>query len=180
MNQTYAKYLLLLVLAVIMQSCQSAVRFSSTSAPNTPTRGSADMPKRAEAPSLDGASDTQVKIIRTAETYLGTPYVWGGNTKNGIDCSGLVCQVFKTVNLPLPRTSFEQYQKGTPVGGGSLEVGDLVFFSFESGRAVTHVGIYAGDNIFIHASSSRGVTYQSLYDQPFASSLVGYRRFLKE
>ncbi|HYF03916.1 MAG TPA: C40 family peptidase [Patescibacteria group bacterium] len=157
------------------------MRFSSTtSAPNTPTHGSSNLPNRVEAPSLSGASPTQKKIIKTAETWLGTPYVWGGNTKSGVDCSGLVCEVFKTVNLPLPRTSFEQFQKGQPVGGGGLEVGDLVFFSFESGRAVTHVGIYAGENIFIHASSSRGVTYQSLYDQPFASALVGYRRFLKE
>jgi cell wall-associated NlpC family hydrolase len=178
MNKTYAKYFLLMVLAVVMQSCQSAVRFSSTT--SVPTRGNAELLDRTEAPSLDGASPTQKKIIKTAETYLGTPYVWGGNSKSGIDCSGLVCQVFKTVDLPLPRTSFEQYQKGQPVGGGSLEIGDLVFFSFESGLAVTHVGIYAGDNMFIHASSSRGVVYQSLYDQPFASALVGYRRFLKE
>ncbi|MES2765222.1 MAG: C40 family peptidase [Bacteroidota bacterium] len=178
MKQTYAKYILLAVLAVLIQSCQSTVRFASTS--SAPTRGNIELPSRNEAPSLENASDTQVKIIKTAETYLGTPYVWGGNTKGGIDCSGLVCQVFKTVNLPLPRTSFEQFQKGQPVGGGSLEVGDLVFFSFESGRAVTHVGIYAGENKFIHASSSRGVTYQSLYDQPYSSSLVGYRRFLKE
>ncbi len=177
MNTTYAKYILLAVLAVLIQSCQSSVRFASR---EMPSRGNSDIPVRGETPSLEDASQTQVKIIRTAEAYIGTPYVRGGNTKSGIDCSGLVCEVFKTVNLPIPRTSFEQFQKGQSISGGNLEVGDLVFFSFESGRAVTHVGIYAGENKFIHASSSRGVTYQSLYDQPYASSLVGYRRFLKE
>ncbi|HYF02697.1 MAG TPA: C40 family peptidase [Patescibacteria group bacterium] len=177
MSKTTTKYFFLAVLAVLIQSCQSSVRFASR---DNVGRGSVDIPTRGETPSLDNASETQVKIIKNAEAWLGTPYKWGGNTRSGVDCSGLVVEVFKTVNARLPRTSFEQYQQGKPIGGGSLEVGDLVFFTFEEGRAVTHVGIYAGENKFIHASTSRGVTYQSLYDKPYSIALVGYRRFLKE
>jgi hypothetical protein len=86
------------------------------------------------------------RAVHTAEQYLGVPYVWGGESPSGFDCSGLVQYVYGKLGVHLPRTSFAQYNAGRHVGRSDLRPGDLVFFD-----ALGHVGIYIGGGRFIHA-----------------------------
>ena len=96
-------------------------------------------------------------ILRTAAAYRGVPYVWGGNTPNGFDCSGFTKYVFAKHGIALPRTSREQSRVGRAVAADfhALRPGDLMFFA-ERGEAISHVAIYAGNGEIIHSSSSNG------------------------
>ena len=86
-----------------------------------------------------------------AKKFIGTPYVWGGNDLNkGVDCSGLVQQVFRHYGIELPRTTYEQIGEGSPVGMKGLKPGDLVFFDTSSQSGADHVGIYLGGGRMIH------------------------------
>lgn len=120
---------------------------------------------------------TAQQIIATAKQYIGVPYVWGGSTPSGFDCSGFVQYVFRTHNISLPRTSKEQFTVGSWVSKSNLQPGDLVFFN-TSGSGVSHLGIYIGDNQFIHASSSHGVMISSLSNTYWAPRYYGARRVL--
>lgn len=100
-------------------------------------------------------------IMQEFLSWQGTRYQWGGNSRQGIDCSAFSRRVIATVlHRPLPRTALAQSRTGVGVRRSSLETGDLVFFLTQPG--VHHVGIYIGNNQFIHASSSQGVTMSSL------------------
>lgn len=97
------------------------------------------------------------KIINTAKSYLGVPYVWGGTSPSGFDCSGYINYVFGKHGISLPRTAQQMYKSlGTLKGAASA--GDIVFFS-ESGKGITHAGISIGNGKYIHSSSgnTRGV-----------------------
>ncbi len=99
--------------------------------------------------------------------YMGTPYQYGGNTFNGIDCSGFTRNVFRdALDINLPRTAREQVQRGRAVAKANLTLGDLIFFKIKSSR-VNHVGIFMSGNKFAHASASRGVTISNLNDSYF-------------
>jgi peptidoglycan endopeptidase LytE len=114
------------------------------------------------------------EIIQTAHTYIGVPYIWGGTTPRGFDCSGFVKYIFEGKGIGLPRTSQQMHaQVGTAVT--ELREGDLVFFA--SGR-VNHVGIYIGDNQFISATSSQGVTIDTLSSNYWGARYVGAKRIL--
>jgi len=103
--------------------------------------------KRAEL----GEAYLREELIRSAQSFIGVPYLWGGTSvETGFDCSGLTMTVYQLNGFDLPRTSQEQFAAGNPVGRSSLEKGDLLFFSRGGGK-VTHVGVYAGDGRFIHA-----------------------------
>lgn len=91
-----------------------------------------------------------------ALALLGTPYVYGGTSRSGTDCSGLVLQVFTPLGLKLPRVSSQQALAGLAVNAADLLPGDLVFFDTEGKGRVTHVGIYLGDDQFINANSYAG------------------------
>jgi peptidoglycan DL-endopeptidase CwlO len=86
------------------------------------------------------------RAVRVAEGYIGVPYVWGGESPSGFDCSGLVQYVYGRLGVALPRTSYAQYAAGRHVTRAQLRPGDLVFFD-----GAGHVGIYAGGGRFIHA-----------------------------
>mgnify|MGYP001158113178 FL=1 len=107
-------------------------------------------------------------IIGEARTYIGTPYKWGGNDNNGIDCSGLLVRSFESIGMKIPRTTSQQIDLGKKVSLKKSREGDLVFFAFgKSKRKVTHVGLVSKHNSssdidFIHASSSRGVVETQL------------------
>lgn len=118
------------------------------------------------------------KIIATAKQYMGVPYVWGGTSPSGFDCSGLVYYTFRQHGIYLNRTAQTQYQHGTYVSKSNLKPGDLVFFQNTYKVGISHVGIYIGDGQFIHASSSQGVTISYLSNSYWASHYYGARRIL--
>ncbi len=88
-------------------------------------------------------------VVAFASQYVGVPYLWGGTTPNGFDCSGLVQYAYARFGISLPRTSQEQVGSGVPVTG-NLQPGDLLFFE-PSSSGPQHVGMYVGDNMFIEA-----------------------------
>jgi hypothetical protein len=111
------------------------------------------------------------KIIDSAKIYLGTPYKYGGMSKNGIDCSALIFKAFHKNNHELPRTSFAQSKLGRKVKKKKADIGDLIFFKTTRRNIISHVGIIVessnGSIKFIHASSSRGVTISSLDSETY-------------
>ena len=117
------------------------------------------------------------RVVSDSMNYLGVPYVFGGTTPNGFDCSGYVRYVFANAGVYLPRTADAQYEVGYSVSTSELVPGDLVFFStYEPGPS--HVGIYLGDGEFINASSSQGVSGASLYSSYWGSCYIGARRVM--
>lgn len=126
---------------------------------------------------LKGSSQDAQAIIATAKKYIGSPYLWGGITPAGFDCSGYMQYVFKIHGISLPRTSVQQSNFGTAVSKKNLKPGDLVFFN-TSGKGVSHVGMYIGNNQFIHSSSSKGVTISSLSSSYWSARYLSARRVL--
>ena len=117
-------------------------------------------------------------IVNKAAEYLGVPYVYGGASPSGFDCSGLVYYVLKHFGLSPNRTPEGLYGQGSFVGKAELEPGDIVFFANTGGNGITHVGIYAGDGQFIHSPNSRStVSYASLTSGYWAEHYYGARRF---
>jgi cell wall-associated NlpC family hydrolase len=110
--------------------------------------------------------------------YLNTPYKYGGNSFNGIDCSAFTQTVFKNTNIyNLNRSAREQYKQGLVVKDRSeLKFGDLVFFNTRRRVKPGHVGIYIGDNLFAHSSSKSGVTVSSLDYDYYSNRYMGARR----
>ena len=116
--------------------------------------------------------------IATAKKYIGVPYLWGGSTPSGFDCSGFVQYVFKVHGISLNRTCETQYKHGSYVSKSNLKPGDLVFFQNTYKEGISHVGIYIGGGQFIHASSSKGVVISNLSSSYYVSHYYGARRIL--
>jgi cell wall-associated NlpC family hydrolase len=111
-------------------------------------------------------------VVGIAMQYLGVPYVWGGMSPGGFDCSGLTSFVYAQVGVNLPHHAASQFNYGTPISRDQLEAGDLVFFD-----GLGHMGIYVGGDSFIHAPHSGDVVkISSLNDSWYASRWVGARR----
>ncbi|WP_310833324.1 C40 family peptidase [Paenibacillus pedocola] len=119
---------------------------------------------------------SEVSLESEVNQVLGTPYLWGGTTKAGFDCSGFILYVLKKFNVDdLPRTSQSQAKVGTPVAKENLRSGDLVFFN-TFGKGISHAGIYLGDDQFAHSSSSKGVSISKLSEGYYKDRYVTARR----
>ena len=129
--------------------------------------------------SYDPKIDT---AIATARSYTGTPYRYGGTSKRGMDCSGLLCVSYQSAGLTLPRTSDAQSKFGKPVKIDELKPGDLVFFSKKKGRKkITHVGMVTevkkkNEVRFIHSSTKLGVVENNLMSDYYRGIFVRARR----
>lgn len=119
---------------------------------------------------------SEVTVLKAAQSYLGVRYKFGGTTRKGLDCSGLIWRVQQDIgnDKAVRLSSSAMYKKGKPVSRSNLKVGDLCFFGPR--KKVNHVGIYIGNNRFIHASSSKGVCYSTLDNVYWAPRLIGFRR----
>lgn len=115
-------------------------------------------------------------IVKTAFNFIGVPYVFGGSTPSGFDCSGFVQYVYRMCGVKIPRMAHHQYYAGTPIGRKSVRPGDLVFFETYT-QGISHVGIYIGDNKFIHASSKGAVRIDSLGAAYYTSAYRGAARY---
>jgi peptidoglycan DL-endopeptidase CwlO len=111
-------------------------------------------------------------VVGIAMQFLGVPYVWGGASPSGFDCSGLIMYSFAQMGVSLPHHAASQYGMGVPVSRDQLQAGDLVFFN-----GLGHAGIYIGGGQFIHAPHSGDVVkISSLSDSWYAATWVGARR----
>jgi peptidoglycan DL-endopeptidase CwlO len=110
-------------------------------------------------------------VVGIAMHYLGVPYVWGGSSPSGFDCSGFVMYVFAKIGVSLPHSSYAMYNMGTPVSISQLQPGDLVFFT-----GASHMGIYIGGGQFIHAPHTGDVVKISSLSGYYSSNFAGGRR----
>jgi cell wall-associated NlpC family hydrolase len=123
------------------------------------------------------------QLVLTSADYLGIRYRYGGTGKSGIDCSALICSIYQSYNIELPRTSAEQASQGTIINNAEAKKGDLIFFK-TSGRNnhISHVGMITdvdnGEIKFIHASSSAGVIISSLNESYYTSRMAQINRVL--
>lgn len=147
-----------------------------TSLPAEDTGSSSTEDTTPSVPS-SGSGSSAVSI---AYQYLGVPYVYGGASPSGFDCSGFTMYVYNQLGISLPHGATPQLKYGTYVSRSELQPGDLVFFS-DGSYPASHVGIYVGDDQFIHASSSTGNGYcvcvSSLNTNYYSRNFVGGRRF---
>ena len=143
---------------------------------------SAPAPAPAPAPSSSSGGSsgssapppaTHSSVVSIALQYLGVPYVWGGASPSGFDCSGLTMYAYAKVGVYLPHNAAMQYGMGTPVSRSQLAPGDLVFFS-----GLSHVGMYIGGGRFVHAPHTGDVVkISSLSEYWYAATYVGARRY---
>ncbi len=126
----------------------------------------------------EGEDGLRANLVETASNYLGVPYLWGGTSEAGFDCSGLAMAVYQLNGLRLPRSSREQYAQGTPVTLEEARKGDLLFFATGKSGAVSHVGIYVGGGSFIHAPKhGRSISKEKLAGY-YRERLVGARAYI--
>ncbi len=147
---------------------------SNSSSDMSSVLGAAFNPKAGETTNPKAA-----EIIKNAQKYMGVPYVWGGTTPDGWDCSGYTQYVMRESGITIPRTAAEQYGTGMSINKNDLKTGDLVFFTTYKPGA-SHVGFYMGDGKFIHASSAaQKVTINSLSEDYYTDRYIGARRYIQ-
>ena len=167
-------YLLIVLFGILVTSCGPQPRFTSA----TPEEiGRRDEAEERPAEKHEGRID-KAKMSRIINSYLGSPYQYGGDTKSGMDCSGLVTQVYrKYAGFDLPRSTKKLYQLVKQVDQDDLAYGDLVFFS-DGWFSVAHVGIYIGGGQFVHSAKSPGVIVSSLDENYYRRRYRGARRVI--
>ncbi|VXB27289.1 C40 family peptidase [Maribacter litoralis] len=161
-------------------------RTISVAAANNERTGNTTQPSNTDTRRVATTTTANTKadeIINTALSFAGTRYKFGGTTRKGMDCSGLLYVSFGEHDVQLPRTSFHMAEEGHRVAVKHIEKGDLLFFKTTRGsKRINHVGMVVGtDNdeiTFIHASTSRGVTVSSLRDGFWNQAFVKATRIL--
>ncbi len=156
------KHLLLLLSIVVLASCGSSKRTVSSKKNNV---------SKAE------------RIVINAQRFSGTPYAFGGTSRSGMDCSGLIYTAFLEEEIQLPRVSRDMAKRGTPIPLKSVKSGDLLFFrTNKSSKQINHVGLVTqmrdGLIYFIHSTSSKGVITSDLNQSYWKKAFVQARRVI--
>ncbi|MGO2566230.1 MAG: LysM peptidoglycan-binding domain-containing protein [Brochothrix thermosphacta] len=141
----------------------------TTPKPTTPT--TTYKPSKPSAPSTSGLSFNT--LFSFAQQFSGTPYVWGGTTPSGFDCSGFTQYVYGNSGVSLNRTAGDQMNQSTKISEGQAKPGDLVFFSYNGGSSIDHVGIYMGNGQMINAQNN-GVKIDNIHRNGWGEFLVGF------
>ena len=171
--------IVLLACALALGSCHSNKKTVAT------TRPAAERPvwRPKEAPVTGSSQDSNdaalvARLIDGAYQWIGTPYLYGGTGRKGVDCSGFVQRLFADIAaVQIPRDSRKQAEYCRPVERDGLQPGDLVFFNGSRiGSGIGHVGLYVGEDHIIHASSSRGVTVSAITDKYYTDRYCGSGR----
>ncbi|MBL7472992.1 C40 family peptidase [Robertkochia sediminum] len=161
--------LLLVLTTLLLASCGGSKKAVSKAAPTVRIEaGEAHLPE--ESPTIEAKLPEFAPwvntVIHTAMSYHGTRYKYGGTTRKGMDCSGLIYTSFGEANIDLERTSAAMAQQGEKVKLKEVQKGDLLFFNTGRGKRINHVGLVvevdSGEIRFIHSTTSRGVLVSSL------------------
>lgn len=164
--------------AGLMTSCSSSKQAASvvTRRQNNGSKKEPSLkPPRLEA----DAPDSWRSLYSEGCKWLGTPYKYGGNDRNGVDCSGLMVAIYRdALNIKLPRTSRQQSEWCRRVDIKNLQPGDLLFFDTSRDRngKVSHVGLYLGSGEMLHSSTSRGVIVSAIVDNYYSERLLACGR----
>jgi cell wall-associated NlpC family hydrolase len=159
----------------IVDGYQTEVTLSS----GAPARKQPEATKSGGETRLDfsGAPENIQTMLRHAFGWSGVRYVWGGESRNGIDCSAFVRDCYRQLGIELPRVSADQAEVGVEVDWSDLKPGDRLYFDMKRSGRVNHCGIYIGNGYFIHASSNQGkVGVDSLFKSNYYRGLTGARR----
>jgi cell wall-associated NlpC family hydrolase len=166
-----------LLVLLLCAGCSSTVRFSSTP---SKSRGQKQLPTTPPPEAKINPGIATDNVTRECRSFLGTPYHYGGVSEAGLDCSGLVCLVFKKAGeIVLPHSSKKLRTLGRKISLAQARPGDLLFFKAGYLGGVNHVGVYIGNGRFIHASTKLGVIESGMDDEYYRSRFVEVRRLIK-
>lgn len=149
---------------------------ASASKPSTskPTTGASNSKPSTSKPSASGTG-VYSSLINAGMKYQGVPYVWGGTSPSGFDCSGFIYYVHNQVGVKIPRTNTDGYYSRSFSVSNPIP-GDLVFFKNTYKQGISHMGIYLGNGKFLHAGTSQGVTVGNVHDSYWGPKFAGYKR----
>lgn len=179
-----SKYVLVLSILFLAVSCKSKTDWRDNYKKSKVEKSTTTSKKKVvntpanltEISKLLNVNESQLKnksLYHFIVDWYGTPYKFGGNNQNGIDCSGFTNILFNEIyNIQLPRISRDIAEKVKRKYTKDLKEGDLVFFSFGNSGVVNHVGVYLHNNHFVHASTSRGVIISNLSEPYYGDFLV--------
>lgn len=164
-----SKYKIILIsvaIAFLSVACHTAKNTSKSSKSNTSSSEFYKKYSKILGVELTGKEDK--KFIEAVATWIGTPYVYGGNSKKGTDCSGFVQTLYKDIyNINLYRSAADLVKNCDIIDKKDMRPGDLIFFKIKSDK-VSHVGIFLDGGKFVHASSSKGVIVSDLKEKYYA------------
>ncbi len=160
----------------------AACGYAYISADYISTSAAAATSKASSAITYGGASgnvSAGQRVVQIAEQFLGLPYVYGGSTPAGFDCSGFTSYVFKQLGYTLHRVSADQINNGVPVSKSELQPGDLLLFKKQGASRIHHVGIYVGDGMMIHSPQTGDVIkYASIVNGYYNDCYYAARRIV--
>lgn len=170
------KSIIIIIAALLVSGCGVVPRSGTPPA----SVKSGDAPKRSSRPmaaSVSSYSEARTTLMQAYREWKGTPYVLGGATSSGVDCSSFVRIVYENYfGIELPSNTRTQLNAGSGIRRLSLKTGDLIFF--RTGRKTLHVGIITEGKDFLHASTSKGVMISSLKEYYWSSRYLAARRVL--